>query len=126
MNSSECLLEINWPHFKMYIVLLCVVINIYHHRQRDNLEDMLRDLTPERIKIAKCMVFCVKNADCAEEVCTQSFSIASIWMVTTEDFIHQLKMKFLKAKLLYLSWFINTYKGFTVFKFFTFELQLYE
>ncbi|XP_073256675.1 U2 snRNP-associated SURP motif-containing protein-like [Porites lutea] len=42
--------------------------NTLSNRQRDNLEDMLRDLTPERIKIAKCMVFCVKNADCAEEV----------------------------------------------------------
>lgn len=57
----------------MYIILLRVLINIYHCRQRDNLEDMLRDLTPERIKIAKCMVFCVKNADCAEEACTQLF-----------------------------------------------------
>lgn len=37
-------------------------------RQRDKLEDMLRDLTPERAKIAKCMVFCVNHADCAEEV----------------------------------------------------------
>lgn len=53
----------------------------------------MRDLTPERIKIAKCMVFCVKNADCAEEVC----------MATVEDLIHRLKVKFLKAKLLYLS-----------------------
>ena len=37
-------------------------------RQRDRLEDMLRDLTPERIKISRCMVFCVDHADCAEEV----------------------------------------------------------
>ena len=37
-------------------------------RQRDKLEDMLRDLTPERAKIARCMVFCVNHADCAEEV----------------------------------------------------------
>ena len=29
---------------------------------------MLRDLTPERAKIAKCMVFSVDHADCAEEV----------------------------------------------------------
>ena len=41
---------------------------MFCHRQRDRLEDMLRDLTPERAKIAKCMVFCVKHADCAEEV----------------------------------------------------------
>ena len=25
-------------------------------------------MTPERAKIAKCMVFCVNHADCAEEV----------------------------------------------------------
>ncbi|KAJ7390317.1 U2 snRNP-associated SURP domain-containing protein [Desmophyllum pertusum] len=37
-------------------------------KQRDKLEDMLRDLTPERAKIARCMVFCVNHADCAEEV----------------------------------------------------------
>ena len=40
----------------------------YFCRQRDKLEDMLRDLTPERAKIAKSMVFCVNHADCAEEV----------------------------------------------------------
>lgn len=38
------------------------------NKQRDRLEDMLRDLTPERIKISRCMVFCVDHADCAEEV----------------------------------------------------------
>ncbi|XP_020630769.1 U2 snRNP-associated SURP motif-containing protein-like [Orbicella faveolata] len=38
------------------------------NKQRDKLEDMLRDLMPERAKIARCMVFCVNHADCAEEV----------------------------------------------------------
>ena len=42
----------------------------FAHRQRDKLEDLLRDLTPERTKIAKCMMFCVSHADCAEEVIT--------------------------------------------------------
>lgn len=42
--------------------------NVLSNRQRDKLEDMLRDLTPERAKIARCMVFCVNHADCAEEV----------------------------------------------------------
>ncbi|XP_068686027.1 U2 snRNP-associated SURP motif-containing protein-like [Montipora foliosa] len=42
--------------------------NVLSNRQRDKLEDMLRDLTPERAKIAKSMVFCVNHADCAEEV----------------------------------------------------------
>lgn len=42
--------------------------NVLSNRQRDKLEDLLRDLTPERTKIAKCMVFCVSHADCAEEI----------------------------------------------------------
>lgn len=36
--------------------------------QRDRLEDMLRDLTPERAKIGDCMVWCLDHADSAEEV----------------------------------------------------------
>ena len=50
--------------------LTCAFISRF--RQRDKLEDMLRDLTPERAKIAKCMVFCVNHADCAEEVILNS------------------------------------------------------
>lgn len=49
------------------IVLSCKCIFLCC-RQRDKLEDMLRDLMPERAKIARCMVFCVNHADCAEEV----------------------------------------------------------
>ena len=51
-----------------YSVFVCCFF--FAHRQRDKLEDLLRDLTPERTKIAKCMVFCVSHADCAEEVIT--------------------------------------------------------
>ncbi|XP_013393846.1 U2 snRNP-associated SURP motif-containing protein isoform X1 [Lingula anatina] len=36
--------------------------------QRDRLEDMLRDLTPERWKIGDAMVWCLEHAESAEEV----------------------------------------------------------
>lgn len=36
--------------------------------QRDRLEDMLRDLTPERSKIGDAMVWCLEHADAAEEI----------------------------------------------------------
>lgn len=37
--------------------------------QRNRLEDFLRNLTPERIKIAEAMVFCMEHSDAAEEIC---------------------------------------------------------
>jgi len=37
-------------------------------RQRDRLEDMLRNLTPERTKVGDAMVWCVDHADSSEEV----------------------------------------------------------
>ncbi|XP_045199320.2 U2 snRNP-associated SURP motif-containing protein-like isoform X1 [Mercenaria mercenaria] len=46
--------------------------------QRDRLEDMLRDLTPERQKVGDAMVWCLDHADSAEEVVeciTESLSI---------------------------------------------------
>jgi len=36
--------------------------------QRDRLEDMLRELTPERSKIAEGMVWCLDHAEAAEEI----------------------------------------------------------
>jgi len=47
-------------------------------RQRDRLEDMLRNLTPERTKIGDAMVWCLDHADNSEEVVeciTESLSI---------------------------------------------------
>ena len=38
------------------------------YRQRDRLEDLLRELTPERIKVGDAMVWCLDHADSAEEV----------------------------------------------------------
>ena len=36
--------------------------------QRDRLEDMLRDLTPERTKVGDAMVWCLEHAESAEEI----------------------------------------------------------
>ena len=47
-------------------------------RQRDRLEDMLRNLTPERTKVGDAMVWCLDHADNSEEVVeciTESLSI---------------------------------------------------
>ncbi|XP_053211968.1 U2 snRNP-associated SURP motif-containing protein-like [Panonychus citri] len=36
--------------------------------QREELEDILRDLTPERVKISEGMVYCIEHADAAGEI----------------------------------------------------------
>lgn len=36
--------------------------------KRDRLEDLLRNLTPERTKIREAMIFCIDHAEAAEEV----------------------------------------------------------
>ncbi|XP_025080293.1 U2 snRNP-associated SURP motif-containing protein-like isoform X1 [Pomacea canaliculata] len=36
--------------------------------QRDRLEDMLRELTPERLKVGEVMVWCLDHAEAAEEI----------------------------------------------------------
>ena len=37
--------------------------------QRNRLEDLIRHLTPERMKIADAMIFCIEHADAADEIC---------------------------------------------------------
>lgn len=37
--------------------------------QRNRLEDLVRHLSPERMKIAEAMVFCLQHADAADEIC---------------------------------------------------------
>nr|XP_018913617.1 PREDICTED: U2 snRNP-associated SURP motif-containing protein [Bemisia tabaci] len=37
--------------------------------QRDRLEDLLRGMVPDKLKIAEVMVFCIEHADAAEEIC---------------------------------------------------------
>ena len=38
------------------------------YSQRDRLEDMLRELTPDRTRIGTAMVWCLDHAEAAEEV----------------------------------------------------------
>lgn len=48
------------------------------YSQRDRLEDLLRNISPERIKVAEAMVFCIEHAEAAEEICdciSESLSI---------------------------------------------------
>ncbi|KAG8263485.1 U2 snRNP-associated SURP domain-containing protein [Homalodisca vitripennis] len=37
--------------------------------QRDRLEDLIRNMTPERLKVAEVMVFCMEHSEAAEEIC---------------------------------------------------------
>nr|CAD7577978.1 unnamed protein product [Timema californicum] len=37
--------------------------------QRDRLEDLLRNMTPQRLKVAEAMVFCIEHSEAAEEIC---------------------------------------------------------
>lgn len=51
---------------------------LFLHSQRDRLEDLLRNISPERIKVAEAMVFCIEHAEAAEEICdciSESLSI---------------------------------------------------
>lgn len=37
--------------------------------QRERLEELLRNISPERMKVAEAMVFCIEHSDSAEEIC---------------------------------------------------------
>ncbi|XP_039481026.1 U2 snRNP-associated SURP motif-containing protein [Drosophila santomea] len=37
--------------------------------QRNRLEDLIRQLTPERARIGDAMIFCIEHADAADEIC---------------------------------------------------------
>lgn len=37
--------------------------------QRDRLEQLIRHMTPERLKVADAMVFCIEHAEAADEIC---------------------------------------------------------
>ncbi|KAG8229957.1 hypothetical protein J437_LFUL008530 [Ladona fulva] len=37
--------------------------------QRDRLEDLLRNISPERSKVGEAMVFCMEHSEAAEEIC---------------------------------------------------------
>lgn len=60
----------------IYVNFLKYFLFIYS--QRDRLEDLLRNISPERIKVAEAMVFCIEHAEAAEEICdciSESLSI---------------------------------------------------
>ncbi|XP_053594107.1 U2 snRNP-associated SURP motif-containing protein isoform X2 [Microplitis demolitor] len=46
--------------------------------QRDRLEDLLRNISPERLKVAEVMVFCIEHAEAAEEICDCIYESLSI------------------------------------------------
>lgn len=51
---------------------------LFFRSQRDRLEDLLRNISPERIRVAEAMVFCIEHAEAAEEICdciSESLSI---------------------------------------------------
>jgi hypothetical protein len=54
--------------FASYVGSLYELLRFNVCSQRDRLEDMLRNLTPERTKIGDAMVWCLDHADSAEEV----------------------------------------------------------
>lgn len=77
--------------------------------QRDRLEDLLRNITPERIKVAEAMVFCIEHAEAAEEICdciSESLSllqtpankkIARLYLIS--DILHNCGVKMTNATI---------------------------
>lgn len=78
-----------------------------YFRQRDRLEDLIRNLTPEAKKIGEVMVFCIEHSEAAEEVAdciSESLSnettvlikkIARLYLVS--DILHNCAVKINKA-----------------------------
>lgn len=63
---------------KIKIKNIKIIFKIDTYSQRDRLEDLLRNISPERIKVAEAMVFCIEHAEAAEEICdciSESLSI---------------------------------------------------
>ncbi|XP_051156379.1 U2 snRNP-associated SURP motif-containing protein isoform X1 [Leptopilina boulardi] len=77
--------------------------------QRDRLEDLLRNISPERIRVAEAMVFCIEHAEAAEEICdciTESLSIlqtpvnkkiARLYLIS--DILHNCGVKITNATI---------------------------
>lgn len=64
-------------HLKFLSVNICK-LKTFVFRQRDKLEEILRGLTPRKNDIGDAMVFCLNNAEAAEEIVdciTESLSI---------------------------------------------------
>jgi hypothetical protein len=63
---------------KLEYILFLIISKFYLSRQRDHLEDLLRTLTPERIKIGDAMLWAIDHAEAADEIIdciTESLSI---------------------------------------------------
>ncbi|XP_017073069.1 LOW QUALITY PROTEIN: U2 snRNP-associated SURP motif-containing protein [Drosophila eugracilis] len=75
--------------------------------QRDRLEDLIRQLTPERARIGDAMIFCIEHADAADEICeciSESLSnlstvaskkIARLYLIS--DILHNCTVKVANA-----------------------------
>lgn len=44
------------------------LLNCINFSQRDKFEDLLRNITPEKYKVAETMIYCIDHAEAAEEV----------------------------------------------------------
>lgn len=61
--------RLSFQHVRTYYYL--VYISIYDvsiYRQRDRLEDLIRNLTAEKRKIGEVMVFCIEHSEAADEI----------------------------------------------------------
>uniref|UniRef100_A0A0C9RHP3 U2SURP_2 protein n=1 Tax=Fopius arisanus TaxID=64838 RepID=A0A0C9RHP3_9HYME len=77
--------------------------------QRDRLEDLLRNISPERLKVAEVMVFCIEHAEAAEEICDcigeslcivatpASKKIARLYLIS--DILHNCGVKMTNATI---------------------------
>uniref|UniRef100_A0A069DXK2 Putative splicing regulator n=1 Tax=Panstrongylus megistus TaxID=65343 RepID=A0A069DXK2_9HEMI len=75
--------------------------------QRDRLEQLIRHMTPERLKVADAMVFCIEHAEAADEICdciVESLSnsdtvlykkVARLYLVS--DILHNCSIKITNA-----------------------------
>ncbi|XP_008178793.1 U2 snRNP-associated SURP motif-containing protein isoform X1 [Acyrthosiphon pisum] len=75
--------------------------------QRERFEDLIRNMTPERLKVAEVMVFCVEHSDAVEEICDciqESLSnattalhkkIARLYLIS--DVLHNCSLKVINA-----------------------------
>ncbi|XP_060877815.1 U2 snRNP-associated SURP motif-containing protein-like isoform X2 [Metopolophium dirhodum] len=75
--------------------------------QRERFEDLIRNITPERLKVAEVMVFCVEHSDAVEEICDciqESLSnattalhkkIARLYLIS--DVLHNCSLKVINA-----------------------------
>ncbi|VVC31641.1 mRNA splicing factor Cwf21 domain,SWAP/Surp,SR140, RNA recognition motif,CID [Cinara cedri] len=75
--------------------------------QRERFEELIRNMTPERLKVAEVMVFCVEHSDAVEEICDciqESLSnsttalhkkIARLYLIS--DVLHNCGLKVINA-----------------------------